>query len=39
MRTLETRQAKGEPRTLAEQRATWRAQADAVLGSDGVARW
>jgi DNA primase catalytic core len=34
---LETRQAKHEPRTLAEQRATWRSEADAVLGPDGVA--
>jgi DNA primase catalytic core len=34
---LETRQAKHEPRTLAEQRATWRAEADAVLGPAGVA--
>jgi DNA primase catalytic core len=33
---LETRQAKHEPRTLAEQRATWRAEADAVLGPRGV---
>ena len=34
---LETRQAKHEPRTLAEQRATWRAEAEAVLGGpDGV---
>jgi DNA primase catalytic core len=34
---LETRQAKHEPRTLAEQRATWRAEAEAVLGgTDGV---
>ena len=34
---LETRQAKHEPRTLAEQRATWRAEAAAVLGgADGV---
>ncbi|WP_366525324.1 MobF family relaxase [Propioniciclava sp.] len=33
---LETRQAKHEPRTLAEQRATWRAEAEAVLGADGV---
>jgi conjugative relaxase-like TrwC/TraI family protein len=30
--TLETREAKHEPRTLAEQRATWRAQAVEVLG-------
>ncbi len=29
---LETRAAKHEPRTLAEQRATWRAQAEHVLG-------
>ena len=34
--TLETRQAKHEPRTLAQQRAAWSAQADAVLGPDGV---
>jgi len=34
---LETRQAKHEPRTLAEQRATWRTEADAVLGPNGVA--
>src|SRR5665647_1819477 len=33
---LETRQAKHEPRTLAEQRVTWRAEADAVLGPAGV---
>ena len=34
---LETRQDKHEPRTLTEQRATWRAEAQAVLGgSDGV---
>ncbi len=30
--TLETREAKHEPRTLAEQRATWQAQAAEVLG-------
>ncbi|MGY1631885.1 MobF family relaxase [Geodermatophilus sp. SYSU D01186] len=30
--TLETREAKHEPRSLAEQRATWRAEAAAVLG-------
>jgi DNA primase catalytic core len=36
---LETRDAKHEPRTLAEQRATWRAQAEAVLGGpDGIRR-
>ncbi len=34
---LETRQAKHEPRALAEQRTVWRAEADAVLGPDGVA--
>ena len=32
--TLETRDAKHEPRTLAEQRATWRAEAVQVLGGD-----
>jgi conjugative relaxase-like TrwC/TraI family protein len=31
--TLETRDAKHEPRSLAEQRATWHAEAAAVLGS------
>ncbi|MHA6512796.1 MobF family relaxase [Tessaracoccus sp. Z1128] len=36
--TLETRQAKHEPRTLTEQRTTWAAQATAVLGVDGVTR-
>ncbi len=36
--TLETRDAKHEPRTLTEQRATWRAQAGEVLGGDaGIA--
>ena len=36
---LETRDPKHEPRTLAEQRATWRAQAEHVLGGpDGVGR-
>ncbi|HWJ53198.1 MAG TPA: MobF family relaxase, partial [Propionibacteriaceae bacterium] len=30
--TLETRQAKHEPRSLSEQRATWHAEAAAVLG-------
>ncbi len=34
--TLETRDAKHEPRTLAEQRAAWRAQAVAVLGASGI---
>ena len=32
--TLETRQAKHEPRSLAEQRQAWRAQAEQVLGGD-----
>lgn len=32
--TLETRDAKKEPRTLAEQRLLWRGQARQVLGSD-----
>ena len=32
--TLETRDAKHEPRSLAEQRATWRQQASEVLGGD-----
>jgi len=37
--TLATRQAKHEPRSLAEQRATWRGQAEAVLGGPrGVQR-
>ena len=36
---LETRDAKHEPRTLAEQRTAWRTQAEAVLGGqDGVRR-
>jgi conjugative relaxase-like TrwC/TraI family protein len=36
---LETREAKHEPRSLSEQRTTWRSQAIAVLGSpDAVAR-
>jgi TrwC relaxase len=36
--TLETRDAKHEPRSLAEQRATWLNEAAAVLdGADGVA--
>ena len=36
--TLETRQAKHEPRTLTEQRAAWAAQAEQVLGGpDAVA--
>ena len=32
--TLETRDAKHEPRSLAEQRATWRTQAGEVLGGE-----
>lgn len=32
--TLETREAKHEPRSLAEQRATWHSQARQILGSD-----
>ena len=34
--TLETREAKHEPRSLAEQRDTWRTQALEVLGHSGV---
>ncbi len=34
--TLETREAKHEPRSRSEQRATWRGQAIAVLGETGV---
>ena len=33
---LATRQAKHDPRTLAEQLTTWRQQADDLLGPDGV---
>ncbi len=36
--TLETREAKHEPRSFAEQRATWLNQAVEVLGHDGVDR-
>ncbi|TPG33860.1 hypothetical protein EAH80_16340 [Mycobacterium hodleri] len=36
--TLETREAKHEPRSFAEQRATWRNQAVEVLGHDGLER-
>lgn len=36
--TLETRDAKKEPRSLAEQRQTWRQQAGEVLGDEGIAR-
>jgi conjugative relaxase-like TrwC/TraI family protein len=35
---LETRDAKHAPRSLAEQRATWRTEADQVLGPGGVER-
>jgi conjugative relaxase-like TrwC/TraI family protein len=34
--TLETRDAKHEPRSLAEQRTTWLSEAAAVLGSSGA---
>ena len=36
--TLETRDAKHEPRSLAEQRATWLSEAAAVLGGPGPSR-
>ena len=36
--TLATRQAKHEPRSEAEQRATWHAQADHTLGPGGLRR-
>ncbi|WP_308207294.1 MobF family relaxase [Mycolicibacterium murale] len=36
--TLETREAKHEPRSLAEQRHTWRHHAVEVLGHDGIDR-
>jgi len=36
--TLETREAKHEPRSFAEQRRVWAAQADEVLGRGGTAR-
>jgi hypothetical protein len=36
--TLESREAKHEPRSLAEQRHVWRTQALQVLGRDGVHR-
>ena len=35
---LETREAKHAPRSLAEQRATWRTEAEVVLGAGGVDR-
>lgn len=34
--TLETREAKHEPRSYAEQRAAWRAQAIGMLGNTGA---
>ena len=36
--TLDTRQAKHQPRTEAEQRATWAAEAAQVLGRGGIDR-
>ena len=40
---METRDAKHEPRSLAEQRATWRAEAEQVLGGrravKAMTRW
>ena len=36
--TLETREAKHEPRTIDEQRTTWRTQAETVLGPRGIDR-
>ncbi|BDX31552.1 hypothetical protein TUM20985_20990 [Mycobacterium antarcticum] len=36
--TLETREAKHEPRSLAEQRVAWRTQAAQVLGRNGLQR-
>ena len=36
--TLETRDAKHEPRSLAEQRAAWRAEAEQVLGGRGAVK-
>ncbi|TPG25591.1 MobF family relaxase [Mycolicibacterium hodleri] len=36
--TLETREAKHEPRSLAEQRQVWRTQAAQVLGRNGLQR-
>ncbi|NLE97645.1 MAG: AAA family ATPase, partial [Propionibacterium sp.] len=35
--TLETRQAKHEPRSYEEQRATWRAEAEQAIGARGIA--
>ncbi len=34
--TLETRDAKHEPRSLAQQRTTWRSEAIQVVGEDGI---
>ena len=36
--TLETREAKHLPRSHAEQRTTWRAQAERAIGTDGIDR-
>src|SRR4030095_6540051 len=36
--TLETREAKHEPRSLAQQRAAWRAEAEEVLGGGRVVK-
>ena len=36
--TLETREAKHEPRSLAEQRTAWAAQAEQVLGGPAAVR-
>lgn len=36
--TLETREAKHLPRSHAEQRTTWRAQAERAIGTDGIKR-
>ncbi len=36
--TLETREAKHEPRSLDEQRSAWRNDAERVIGADGIRR-
>lgn len=36
--TLETREAKHEPRTLGEQRSAWRAEAERAIGAPGIDR-
>ena len=36
--TLETREAKHPPRSHEEQRRTWRAQAEAAIGAEGIGR-